>query len=71
MTIQVLKEELLKLSKAQQIEVMHFMVEVIASDDFELSEEWKAELDKREEALEKGNSVGRSAKDVISKYTTH
>jgi hypothetical protein len=40
----------------------------IASDDFELSDEWKAELDRREEALDKGASVGKPAKDVIAKY---
>lgn len=71
MSIQHLKEEVRKLSKAQQTELIHFMIELLASDDFELSEAWKAELDRREKALDKGTSVGRSAKDVIAKYTSH
>lgn len=71
MSIQHLKEEVRKLNKAQQTELIHFMIELLASDDFELSEAWKAELDRREKALDKGTSVGRSAKDVIAKYTSH
>ncbi len=71
MSIQEIKKEVRKLKKAEQAELMHFMVELLASDDFELSEEWKAELDRREEALDKGTSVGRRAKDVIAKYTSH
>jgi len=47
------------------------MIELLASDDFELSEEWKAELDRLEEALDKGTSLGRPARDVIAKYTSH
>ncbi|MEZ5044092.1 MAG: addiction module protein [Saprospiraceae bacterium] len=57
--------------KAEQAKLMHFMVELLASDDFELSEEWKAELDRREEAMDNGTAVGRPAKDVIAKYTSH
>lgn len=71
MTIQAIKEELTKLNKAEQAELMHFMIELLASDDFQLSEEWKQELDNREEALDKGTSIGRPAKDVIAKYTAH
>jgi len=71
MSIQEIKKEVRKLKKAEQAELMHFMVELLASDDFELSEEWKAELDRREKALDKGTSVGRRVKDVIAKYTSH
>ena len=33
-----------------------------------ITEAWQAELKAREEALENGTSVGRSARDVIAKY---
>lgn len=71
MSIQEIKKEVRKLHKAEQAELMHFMIELLASDDFELSEDWKAELDRREEALDKGTSVGKPARDVIAKYTSH
>lgn len=58
MSIQEIKKEVRKLNKAEQAELTHFMIELLASDDFELSEEWKAELDRREEAMDKGTSVG-------------
>jgi putative addiction module component (TIGR02574 family) len=70
MSVQAIKEELRKLSRAEQAELMHFMVELLASDDFVLSEEWRAELDRREEALDNGASVGKPAKDVIGKYAS-
>ncbi|MEZ4887800.1 MAG: addiction module protein [Chitinophagales bacterium] len=44
------------------------MVELLAKDDFHLSEEWKTELNRREQALEDGTSVGRPAKSVLAKY---
>jgi len=71
MSIQVIKAELRKLNKAEQAELMHYMIELLASDDFQLSEEWKIELDIRAKALEGGASIGRPAKDVIAKYTAH
>lgn len=71
MSIQEIKDEVRKLNKAEQAELMHYMVELLASDDFELSDEWKAELDRREKALDKGASVGRPAREVIAKYTSH
>jgi hypothetical protein len=70
MSIQEIKDELRKLNKAQQAELMHFMIELPASDEFELSEKWKAELNRREKALDKGTSVGRPARDIIAKYTS-
>lgn len=68
MSIQAIKEELRKLNKTEQAELMHFMVELLASDGFELSDKWKAELDRREEALYKKTSTGKTAKEVIAKY---
>ena len=38
----VLKEEVPKLSREEQAELIHFMVELLAKDDFQLSEAWKA-----------------------------
>ncbi len=70
MGIQEIKKEIRKLNKIEQVELMHFMIELLASDDFELTDGWKAELDRREEALDKGASVGKPARDVIAKYTS-
>lgn len=71
MSIQVIKEEVSKLNRAEQAELMHFMIELLATDNFELSTSWKTELDRREEALEKGKSIGRPAKEVLAKYIRH
>ena len=65
MSIQVIKEEVSKLSKAEQAELMHFMIELLAADKFELSDEWKAELDRRDDALENSTSIGKAARDII------
>ncbi|MDZ4682814.1 MAG: addiction module protein [Saprospiraceae bacterium] len=70
MSIQAIKEEVYKLSKTEQAELIYYMVELLAMGDFDLSGEWKAELDRREEALDKGSSIGRPAKDVIGKYVS-
>lgn len=48
---------------------MHFMVELLATDNFELSDAWKKELDLRSTALNNGTSVGQPARDVLNKYT--
>jgi hypothetical protein len=71
MSIQEIKIEVSKLNKAQQAELMHFMIELLATDNFILSEDWKVELDRREKALDDGTSVGRPAKEVIAKYTAN
>lgn len=70
MGIQLIKEEVTRLSKAEQLELMHFMIELLAADDFSLSSEWEEELTRRETALEKGESVGRPIRDVLAKYTS-
>ena len=71
MSIQAIKEEVSKLSREEQAELIHFMVELLAKDDFQLSEAWKKELDRREQALDKGESIGKPAREVISKYKAH
>lgn len=68
MSIQGIKEEVRKLSRSEQAELMHYMIELLATDDFEISEAWKAEIDRREAALDSGKSVGKSAKEVLAKY---
>lgn len=71
MSIQAIKEEVSKLSRVEQAELMHFMIELLAKDDFQLSEAWVEELNRREDALDKGESVGKPARGVLSKYKAH
>ncbi len=49
-----IKDSFLQLSKKEQLELMHYFLQVLASSDdsFTLSDEWKKELDKRDEAME-------------------
>ncbi len=68
MSIQAIKEEVIVLSKAEQAELMHFMIELLATDNFQLSDEWQEELERRETALEKGTSIGKPAREVLGKY---
>ena len=68
MSVQTLKDEMRKLTKPEQLELVHYMIELLATDDFTLSAEWKSEISRREEALNNGSSVGVSAKEVIYKY---
>ena len=70
MTIQSIKKEVQSWDKAQQADLMHFLVELLTNDQFQLSENWKNELAKREEALNNGTSVGRPARDILAKYAT-
>ena len=69
MSIQAIKEEVSKLSREEQAELIHFMVELLAKDNFQLSEAWKDELGRREQALDKGETIGKPAREVIAKYT--
>ena len=68
MSIEVLKEELIKLSSIEKAEITHFMVELLTNEAFSLSEEWKKELDKREFALDNNLSIGQPARKVLEKY---
>ena len=47
---------------------MHFMIELLASENTSISEEWQEEINHREEALNNGTSVGKPARQVIAKY---
>lgn len=70
MTIQTIKGEIQNWDKTQQADLMHFLVELLANDKFEISEAWEKELDKREEAHKNGTAVGRPAREVLAKYTS-
>jgi len=69
MSIETIKDKVSQLDKAEQAELMHFMVELLAAQDNELSETLKKEIDAREIALENGTSVGKPAREVLSKYS--
>ena len=71
MSIQAIKKEVVALSKAEQAELMHFMVELLATDDFQLSDTWQEELERREAALENKTSLGKPAREVLEKYKSH
>ena len=64
MHIQAIKEAISKLSRVEQAELMHFMIELLAKDDFQLSEAWIEELSRREGGLDKGESAGKPAREV-------
>ena len=68
MNIQDIKEEITKLPRAEQAELIHFIIDLLAKDDFLLSDAWKEELSSREQALDKGKSKGKPARKVIRKY---
>ena len=67
MRIQTVKEKVIHLEKSEQIDLMHFMIELLSSNDFEFSENWKSEIEERIKSLENGSSIGRPARDVIAK----
>ncbi len=68
MGIEKIKKEVFRLTRSEQIELIHFVIDLLSTDDFELSDEWKKEIDRRVDALIRGTSIGRPARDVISKY---
>ncbi len=70
MSITVIKEQMSKLSRKEQTELMHYMIELLASGPFELSAAWSEEIERREQSLESGTSKGKPAKDVIAKYVS-
>ncbi len=59
MSVDTIKLEITKLNRRQKVEIMHFLIENVAeaeADDFELTEELKAELDRREAAVKNGTA---------------
>ncbi len=65
-----IKDSFLQLSKKEQLELMHYFLQVLAfSDDcFVLSDEWKKELDRRDESFKNGNSKTIPLKDVLTQF---
>lgn len=65
MSVETLKEEYLKLSDNEQSEFRNFILSILEEgDDFELTEEQKAQLDQRWNDIEMGKVVTLSAEEV-------
>lgn len=64
MTAQFIKEEIAKLSRREQAEIVHFIMDIMVEEDaFELTPELRAEIDASYEAVESGkdNGLGHGA----------
>lgn len=58
MTAITIKEEVRKLSRAEQLSLIQFIVQIIQEDDdFVLSDALKEELDRRDEAYREGSEM--------------
>lgn len=65
MSVETLKAEFLKLSDDEQSEFRSFILSILEEgDDFELSEEQKAQLDQRWNDIEMGKIITFSAEEV-------
>ncbi len=55
MTATTIKDEVRKLPRTEQLSLIQFIVQLLQEDDgFLLSDAWKSELDKRDEAYHNG-----------------
>ena len=54
MSTQAIKQEVNYLNKMEQKELLHYMIEIIAGADNDLSQTWKAEIDRRIAAYKRG-----------------
>ncbi|MEM6700634.1 MAG: addiction module protein [Bacteroidota bacterium] len=54
MSIQAIKQEVSHLNKMEQKELLHYMIEVVAGADNDLSQTWKTEIDRRIAAYQRG-----------------
>ena len=55
MTATTIKEEVRKLPRTEQLSLIQFIVQILKDDDdFTLSDAWKMELDKRDDAYLNG-----------------
>jgi putative addiction module component (TIGR02574 family) len=77
MTIQAvdIKESFLKLTKEEQLELMHFFLQVFAgrssvseSEVFTMPEPWKKELDKRDEDYHSGKAKTIPLKEAMAEF---
>ena len=56
MTAAAIKDEVRKLPRSEQLSLIQFIVQILQDDDgFVLSDAWKIELDKRDEAYLNGS----------------
>ena len=69
MSLTTIKSSIGELSPRERAELMHFMIDMMAEETLYLSDDWKRELDAREAALENGISIGKPAREVLSKYS--
>ena len=54
-----IRNSFLRLSKQEQLELMHYFLKVVATpveDEFTLPDNWKKELDRRDESYKNGAS---------------
>ncbi len=59
MTAQSIKEEIAKLSRKEQAEIVHFIMDMMVEEDkFELTPELRSEIDSSYEAVESGKDKG-------------
>ncbi|MEM8528417.1 MAG: addiction module protein [Bacteroidota bacterium] len=65
MSIQAIKKEVNHLSKSEQKELLHYMVEVIAGANDELSLAWKREIDDRIAAYKRGEMQTYSRSEAL------
>lgn len=68
MTIEKIKEEVQNWDKAQQTDLVHYLIELISNDKYQLPENWKKEIDRRMDNYEKGVTVGIPAREVLAQY---
>ena len=68
MSVETIKAEIAKLDRLQKVDVMHFLIDNVGTEEqsLELTDELKAELDKREAAIKNGTSKLYSWKDIKS-----
>ena len=69
MSIEVLRSEILKLSKPQRLEFAHFILDTLVEENeggFSLSEEQKQEMNRRIESIKEGTSSTFSWEEVIA-----
>ncbi|MEM9888922.1 MAG: addiction module protein [Bacteroidota bacterium] len=68
MNLTEVKQNIIELNSEERAELMHFMVDLMEGEVFYLSDAWKVELKERERRLEQGLSIGKPAREVLSKY---
>lgn len=55
MTATAIKDEVRKLPRSEQLSLIQYIVQILQTeDDFALSDAWKTELDRRDEAFRNG-----------------